>query len=225
MSDKGDTALVLRPSSELTRISPGASAIIDGMVNDATDIIRVREAIRHKIGDYEFRESDYQQILIWAEAEGVTPDELIASKGDQFVVSGDGAIVAFHPVGFQQNSWGFGFENPWGAGFGEFQWNFWETGLDLSRIPHLEELFCEENGLTALDLSHVPNLKTLSCSKNFLDGLDLSRVPQLKKLFCEDNQVTELDISGLKELRPSVSCDPGVHIHKREDQNPTISRG
>ena len=183
--------------------------------------------------------------MIWAEAEGVTPDELVASKGDQFVVS-DGVIVGFHPVGFQGSSWGFGFENPWGSGVGEFRWNFRETGLDLSRVPHLEELFCEESGLAALDLSHVPNLKTLSCSKNFLDALDLSRVPYLEKLICSSNnlttldlsrvpnlieikcygnQLTRLDISGLKELRPSVDCDSDVRIYKREEQNPTLARG
>lgn len=48
MSDKKNTSLVPRPSSELARIPPGASAIIDGMVNDATDIIRARDADRQE---------------------------------------------------------------------------------------------------------------------------------------------------------------------------------
>ena len=43
MSDKEDTSLVPRPSGELVRIPPGASAIIDGMVDDATAIIRTRD--------------------------------------------------------------------------------------------------------------------------------------------------------------------------------------
>ena len=46
MSDKEDTSLVPRPSGELVRIPPRASAIIDDMVNDATDIIRTRDADR-----------------------------------------------------------------------------------------------------------------------------------------------------------------------------------
>lgn len=48
MSDKEDISLVPRPSGDLARIPPGASAIIDGMVNDATNIIRAREAGRQE---------------------------------------------------------------------------------------------------------------------------------------------------------------------------------
>ena len=46
MSDKENTSLVPRPAGELVRLSPGASAIIDSMVNEATDIIRTRETDR-----------------------------------------------------------------------------------------------------------------------------------------------------------------------------------
>ena len=46
MSDKEDTSLIPRPSGELARIPPGASAIIDGMVNDATNLIHSRDAAR-----------------------------------------------------------------------------------------------------------------------------------------------------------------------------------
>ena len=56
MSDKEDIYLVPRPSGELARIPPGARAIRDSMVNDATDILRVRDAIRHKVGNHEFRD-------------------------------------------------------------------------------------------------------------------------------------------------------------------------
>ena len=49
MSDKKEVIfLVPRPSGELARIPPGANAIIDGMVNDATDIIRARDADRQE---------------------------------------------------------------------------------------------------------------------------------------------------------------------------------
>ena len=45
MRDKEETSLVPRPSGELARIPPGPRAIHDSMVNDATEIIRAREAI------------------------------------------------------------------------------------------------------------------------------------------------------------------------------------
>jgi len=55
--------------------------------------------------------------------------------------------------------------------------------------------------------------------------LDLSRAPSLETLHCADNRLTELDISSLKTQVPLVHCDPDVRIHKRNDQNPKISRG
>ena len=240
MSDKEDTSLVLRPSGELARRPSGATAIIDSMVNDATEIIRT-DAIRHRIGDYEFRESDYRQILIWAEATDLQPEKFLG--GMNLIVS-DGAIVSL-------------------------EWHNLEVGveLDLSRVPHLEELFCGRNCLTALDLSRVPHLKKLDCSRNDLteldlsrvphletlncDGndlteldlsrvsylkrlycaanhlteLDLSRVPYLEELFCQEgNSLTKLDISGLKTSELIIECDSDVRIHKRDDQHPTIFR-
>ena len=48
MSDKEDTSLIFRPSGKLAHIPPGAIAIIDSMVNDATDLIRTRDADRQE---------------------------------------------------------------------------------------------------------------------------------------------------------------------------------
>ena len=48
MSDKEDTSLVPRHSGELVRIPPGARAIRDSMVNDATDIMRARDTDRQE---------------------------------------------------------------------------------------------------------------------------------------------------------------------------------
>ena len=163
-----------RPSDELARIPPGANAIIDGMGNDTTDIIHVCDAIRYKIGDYEFRETDYQQILIWAKATDLPPEELL---GEMVLIVSDGAIV-------------------------ELQWYHLEVGveLNLSRMPKLESLFCGENPLTELDLSRVPQLKRLSCEGNYLTELDLSQVPYLEWLTCGGNDLTKLDLSQVPHL-------------------------
>ena len=184
MSDKNDTSLVPRPSCELARIPPGASAIIDGMVNDVAAIIRTDDATRHRIGNCEFRESDYQQILIWAEAVGMTPDKLVMRlqgyegnniyEGHNFVVS-DGAIM-------------------------EFRWCFRGIGLDLSQVPRLKKLDCGWQDLTELDLSRVPHLEVLNCQGTYLTELDLSRVPHLKRLSCGNNHLTKLDLSQVPHL-------------------------
>ena len=64
MSDKDYGSIVSRRTGELARNRPGAGAILDRMVGDAAEARRRRqEAARHRIGDYEFRESDYGQRL------------------------------------------------------------------------------------------------------------------------------------------------------------------
>ena len=51
MRDKDTTSLVPKPSGQLARLSPRAGAIIDGMVNDATEVMRVRDASQQKKAD------------------------------------------------------------------------------------------------------------------------------------------------------------------------------
>ena len=163
-----------RPSGERAHISPGFSADIDSMVNDTTDLIRDQDAIRHRIGDYEFREADYQQILIWVRATDLPPEELL---GGMVLIVSDGAIVSL-------------------------EWHNLEVGveLDLSRVPKLEEFFCGENYLTELDLSRVPYLRRLGCEGNYLTELDLSQVQHLEWLDCGGNDLTKLDLSQVPYL-------------------------
>jgi len=307
MSGKEDTSLVPRPSGELVRIPPGASAIIDGMVNDTTAIIRTRDTIRHRVGNYEFREPDYRQILIWAKAVGTTPDDLVVRLQKGRLKVSDGALInmrvqhIFMGVGLdlsrvpqlkkldcrknrlteldlsrvpQLETLDCGrnrlteldlsqvsqlkelgcrrnelaeLDLSWSPQLKELNCmsnvlsklalscvaglkglrcgNNHLTELDLSRVPNLKVLSCGYNELTELDLSRVPQLETLGCWGNELTELDLSGVPYLKELDCTGNALAELNISGLKEREPQVRCDPGARIHKRDDQNPTISQG
>ena len=182
MGDKKDTSLVPRPAGELVRIPPGAGAIIESMVNDATDIMRTRDAIRHKVGNCEFRESDYQQILIWAKAVGMTPEDFVGRLQEGCLRISDGALI---DVGVQRI--------------------FMGIGLNLSQVPHLKELDCRRNKLTELDLSWVPQLERLDCGRNRLTELDLSHVPHLKELGCRRNKLTELDLSWVPHLK-ELNC-------------------
>ena len=200
MSDKKNTSLVPRPAGELARIPPGATEIIDSMVNDATEIIRT-DAIRHRIGDYEFRESDYRQILIWAKAVGMTPDELVMEMQSHRLVVSEGAIMEF-----RWNFEGIGLDLSEVPSLKKVDCRWRKlTGLDLSRVPHLEGLYCWGNPLTDLDLSHVPRLKALDCGLNELTELNLSRIPHLEELYCEGNDLAELDLSRIPHLE-ALDC-------------------
>ncbi len=72
--------------------------------------------------------------------------------------------------------------------------------LDLSQSPMLNELYCEECGLTELDLSENPELRVLDCSDCNLGRLDLSHNPKLEELSCLRCELYELDLSHNPEL-------------------------
>ena len=74
------------------------------------------------------------------------------------------------------------------------------TKLDLSNVPHLVKLSCDDNKLTELNLSNTPNLTDLSCDDNKLTELNLSNMPTLTDLGCGQNKLTDLDLSGTSEL-------------------------
>ena len=77
--------------------------------------------------------------------------------------------------------------------------------LDLSGLPNLWFLTCDETGLTELDLSAVPRLRYLYCERNALTRLDVSGNPALMVLVCADNPLTEL-ILGENENLGFLDC-------------------
>ena len=72
--------------------------------------------------------------------------------------------------------------------------------LDLSGLPHLSDLSCDETGLTELDLSANPDLRYLYCQKNELTSLDVSGNTKLAILVCADNPLTELNLGENENL-------------------------
>jgi hypothetical protein len=86
MSDNGSKALIVRPTSGLEQHGSGAEKVLSRIVSDALTIARGRDiaetSARIRIGKYEFREQDYQQILIWAREAGETPEDLVSFLED-----------------------------------------------------------------------------------------------------------------------------------------------
>ena len=74
MSTNDSKALIPQGSGSLSRIKPRrANPIMQRMTRDILALIEEQnrlEQARFTLGDYEFREPDYQQILCWAEAWG-----------------------------------------------------------------------------------------------------------------------------------------------------------
>ncbi len=235
MEDDEPKALIVRPTSGLQQHDSGAEKVLSRIVSDALTIARGRDiadtSARIRIGKYEFREEDYQQILIWAQEASKTPDDLVSflegadnkSKEEESFLVDDGAIK--HLTLPDAN-----------------QFEFPQRKLQIYHLPKLtklwcdysaqnlaklefvcksslEELHCDDNQLTELDLSKVPALTELYCFGNQLTELDLSKVPALTDLDCKYNhQISELDVRGNPNLKV-LKCDQSVRIIKHEWQS------
>src|ERR1700721_1213425 len=81
MADDEQNALVVHGPRSLVEVGVGARSILSGVVSDALTIARSREtaltSARFRIGSYEFRETDYSQILIWAKSLAINPEALV----------------------------------------------------------------------------------------------------------------------------------------------------
>jgi hypothetical protein len=189
------------------------------MVSDALALARSKEkpltAVRFRIGNYEFREPDYCQIKVWAEALHEKPEVIIEKLESSFCEKffgkplkfsvKDGAIVAllwdFKHLPLLVFKWVKGLMIREIA----FQGSP-ETPPQLSlRLPSLVRLSCSDINLTELDLSNVVGLTQLQCSRNTLNEINLSNVPGLTVLWCTNNQFSELDLSNVARLT-NLSC-------------------
>ena len=71
------------------------------------------------------------------------------------------------------------------------------TGLNLSDLPALESILCDDNNLTGtLDLTNLTNLYELTAPDNNLSYIDVSNLASFERLFCQNNDLTGFDASG-----------------------------
>ena len=183
---------------------------------------------RRHIGDFEFRDPDYRQILLWADALGFEPEEVVS------ILASSRPSNRLCMVGFTVDQgtikslvWDFD-----RLPISTFQWvdglaiedlefrgkstaplvlqlrtlktlKYQDTNLSdlpLTGVPSLAYLECVNNSIVSLDLSNVPKLSRLACGTNNITELDLSRVPLLAWLDCGWNQISDLDLSSVPLL-------------------------
>ena len=219
MTTPDSLSIVPRPSAAIVKRSAGAENILARMTSDILDLAQahataIKEA-RFKIGAYELREADYQQILLWAQALALPPLTVITHLANSVCESFGGdppasrILFALDDGAITSLAWDFEklplkiFQ--WVTGLRVEQLGFMGTpatspALAL-HLPFLSVLCCGSTQLTELDLSNVPALTKLNCWMNQLTELDLSNVPDLTELYCSSNQLTELDLSNVPDLR------------------------
>jgi hypothetical protein len=223
MNDNNNFALVPRPPGVLEKAEPGAKRILSGMVADTLELTKRNQsalsAARFRIGEYEWCEPDYRQILIWANVLALEPEEVIGRllqgqrpEGVPWAESvfADGRLIKLNwdlnllpldrfqlviPLEITHLSIRSRVE--------PHEWGEHHTQLVKSlklRLPKLTNLSCERLGLPELDLILTPNLRALLCGQNNLSELDFSVVPELNILHCGVNQFRELKLSALDNL-------------------------
>jgi hypothetical protein len=81
VTEENNVALVRRPPSALEKAEPGAKRILSGMVADALALADKKQTVavtaKFRIADYDWCEPDYRQILIWADALGMKPEQVV----------------------------------------------------------------------------------------------------------------------------------------------------
>ncbi|MDP1589861.1 MAG: leucine-rich repeat domain-containing protein [Prosthecobacter sp.] len=219
-----DLPLVHQPGSSLVAVGPSGERIVAEMMSGALALSRLdakAEAAlvpRFKIGEHEFCEPDYRQILLWAESLDMEPETVLERLTEAPRFSDpwsfepwqkcnstkfeNGRIVRLalnlESLPIREFTWveGLGIEAlifilPQDHDSEDSHFN-----LHPLPLPKLERLFCHFLGLDRLDLSSVPQLFHLGCSGCHLRELDLSAVPKLEFLSCDHNEISSLNVGA-----------------------------
>ncbi len=74
------------------------------------------------------------------------------------------------------------------------------TELNVSQMPTLTKLWCNNNALTALDTRALADLEMFQCISNQLTELDITANKKLLELDCSENKLTQIDLSSCEKL-------------------------
>lgn len=74
------------------------------------------------------------------------------------------------------------------------------TDLNVSQMPTLTKLWCNNNALTALDTRALADLEMFQCIGNQLTELDITANKKLLELDCSENKLTQIDLSSCEKL-------------------------
>ena len=221
MANEKENALRLTPSGALEKVGHGPKQILSGMVSDALVLARTQTEpalVLHRIGDYEFRDPDYRQILTWAESLGLGPEEVIGRLAESKASEPD-TLFRVHAGRILSFVWDFRLLPILSFGWlsdlhiEHISFRGVNTSDFIIRLETLRSLYCSNIGLRKLHLARVPKLTRLRCDtdlatllsglhcgSNQLTELDLSCVPNLTELHCQLNSFTELDLSRVPNL-------------------------
>jgi hypothetical protein len=221
MAKAENLSLIARPPAAIEKAGPRTKRILSDMVTGTLTLAKREHLLpaepRFRIGEYEWCGPEYRQILTWAKALKLRPEEVI----ERLLKGPKGSIDAWWETRFENGmllkvSWDFELLPLW-----DFQWvdglgtthlflhsqphmailpEGWARSRLPLKLPQLTHFACRHVGLRELDLSECPRLHTLDCSWNWIAHLDLASVPGLTALECQANNIEELDVSSVAGL-------------------------
>lgn len=223
MNEKIDFILVKRPSSALEKVAPGAKRVLSDMVADALVLAKKEQsaltAAKFRIGDYEWCEPDYSQIMLWARSLKLNPpevlDRLLNGKRAQWEPAW--AETKFDKGKLLKIHWDFDLLPlkilEWVDGLITTHLSFYFNGSPSSytnrslnlNLPNLTHLHSPSLSANYFDLSLVPNLEVFDCFGNNLKELDLSKNLRVTYLHCSCNALEHLILPQPSAL-VSLSC-------------------
>jgi hypothetical protein len=220
-----DESLPLVPlaGSQLARHGSGGGRILDDMVSSTLTTSQQESALisRCRIGNIDFCESDYRQMLLWANVLNTRPDEVLLRLLDEVETLCRWRLgpsyEAFNSSFIRQGRLKRVFWQFEKLPLGQFRW---VEGLEIEalrfvnespsgsldiRLESLLAMECGRCGLKKLKFESCSNLRQLACTGNQLTELDLSAAVGLKELSCESNKLNEIGISLNAELE-TLDC-------------------
>jgi Leucine-rich repeat (LRR) protein len=219
MNKKNDFALVRKPASAVEKVAPGAKRILSGMVTDTLALTRFR------LGEYEWCEPDYRQILLWADETKKSPTEIIKRLIECKSTIQDGRFIeihwpdgsmwvkkisfvpclkikVFHVEGGSYLVANLNMQKNPANKLSDFQ----VSKINLAGLQDLEVLAVSMQLLEELDLNPTSNLKYLRCESNSLSRINFAGCQNLAEIYLRNNFLSEIDLSNLPALK-SLECN------------------
>jgi hypothetical protein len=214
-SDDHSRSIIPLPDASLALARPEGGRVLSELLSDTLALAR-GEPLR-KIGEHEWCEPDYRQILLWAEALELEPEEVIGRLTGTAPLDDSWEPTSFRNGRIVKLNWDLDL-----LPLGAFEW---VDGLEIEYLrfdqsvcpqltierlalplPKLISLHCEDVGLRELNLLGSPLLEELVCAGNPSVSFNLEETPKLTKLDCRDCCLTELDLRPVPLLR-SLHCE------------------
>ena len=208
-------SLISRPSAALATADGAARGILMRMTSGVLAVARAQQALSeqptHQVGEYQLREADHRQVLMWAQALALSPEEVLQRLAQARIDNAHGETLSFAIDNGALTSLVWDFD---ALPLARFEW---VDGLQIRRLgfkqastpsprtlalrlPRLDFLWCNRVGLTELQLQTAPALTRLFCAYNELTVLDVRAAPGLTTLACDNNQLRTLNLSGVSAL-------------------------